>query len=64
MSDELITEREFERLLCDRVGLTSRQAKTVIAKGYKHLLRGDDAAGEPPGLVDLVMASGRRVLDS
>jgi HK97 family phage prohead protease len=38
-----LTEREFEQLLRDVVGLTQKEAKTVISRGFRQLLTERDA---------------------
>ncbi|WP_246727684.1 HK97 family phage prohead protease [Chelativorans sp. Marseille-P2723] len=45
---ELPTHREFERWLTRDAGLTRSEAKTVIARGFAHLLRERDAAPAAP----------------
>ena len=53
----LPSPREFERWLTRDAGLTRSEAKTVIAKGFAHLLRERDAA---PGTPERLAATIRR----
>lgn len=53
----LPSPREFERWLARDAGLTRSEAKTVIAKGFAHLLRERDAA---PGTPESLAATIRR----
>lgn len=53
----LPSPREFERWLTRDAGLTRSEAKTVIAKGFAHLLRERDAA---PGTPEHLAATIRR----
>ncbi len=45
--DRLPTTREFECWLTRDAGLTRREARTVIGKGYRAITAGRDAAGLP-----------------
>jgi hypothetical protein len=47
----LMTEREFEEFLRDVGGLSQKEAKTVLSKGYKSLLEHRD--GEPQAITTL-----------
>ncbi|WP_163269014.1 HK97 family phage prohead protease [Chelativorans alearense] len=53
----LPSPREFERWLTRDAGLTRSEAKTVIARGFAHLLRERDAA---PGTPERLAATIRR----
>ncbi len=44
---ELPSKREIERGLVDALGLTQKQAKAILAEGYKADYRDDDAADVP-----------------
>ena len=51
----LPTIRQFEHWLTRDAGLTRSQARTVIGKGFAHLARKHDAAGDPrPAMVDAI----------
>jgi len=54
-SDELPTEREFERWLRREAGFTEAQAKAIIAKGYRQVRReampSDETCGELLALI-------------
>ena len=55
----LDNEREIEAWLMRDAGFTSREAKTVIGHGFKHLLRERDAAaGELAALADALKRRG------
>ncbi|WEX11938.1 HK97 family phage prohead protease [Chelativorans sp. AA-79] len=54
---DLPSPREFERWLTRDAGLTRSEAKTVIARGFAHLLRERDAA---PGTPERLAATIRR----
>jgi uncharacterized protein len=41
-----LTEREFERLLRDVVGLSQKEAKTVISRGFRQLMADRDGSNE------------------
>ena len=45
-SAQNFTEREFEKLLRDVVGLSQKEAKTVISRGFRQLLAERDAGSE------------------
>ncbi|WP_338531948.1 HK97 family phage prohead protease [Nitratireductor thuwali] len=60
----LPSPREFERWLTRDAGLTRSEAKTVIAKGFAHLMRERDAApGSPERLVATIRQATRLLTD-
>ncbi|MCF1502186.1 HK97 family phage prohead protease [Afifella sp. H1R] len=53
--DQLPTEREFERWLVRDAGFSARQAKAIVASGYKSLQRERDAGtGDETGLLEAI----------
>ncbi|MGZ8927125.1 MAG: hypothetical protein ACXW03_01575, partial [Methylobacter sp.] len=40
------SEREFEKILRDVVGLSQQEAKTVVSRGFRQLIGGRDGRSE------------------
>lgn len=51
-SGSLPTERQFEEWLTRDAGFSSKQAKAIIADGFKSLLTARDAGGDDQGLAE------------
>jgi len=55
-SAEDFTEREFEKLLRDVVGLSQKEAKTVISRGFRQLVTERDAGSEELKQISALLA--------